>query len=159
MMYGGHVLEHTKDEGISLLGIESCYMVGALIHHMVCWKERFNILVLRMRFPPRCFLTICSLRKDNNACLFVVRQRVYVLTDDSDSVVLVIYASSHHLDCQSFRWVSVVGQKVRDIPIRDICSDIVPFGYLSLPLYAIKWCETTSHFLGCGKKTAWAYQQ
>ena len=72
MLYGGHVLEHAKDEGISLLGIESCYMVGALIHHMVCWKKSFNMLVLRMSFPPRCFFIICSLRKDNNACLFVV---------------------------------------------------------------------------------------
>ena len=27
----------------ALLGNESCYMVGELIHHMVCWKEHFHI--------------------------------------------------------------------------------------------------------------------
>ena len=32
-------------------------------------------------------------------------------------------------------------------------------GYFTLPLYAIKWCETTSHFLGRGKKIAWTYWQ
>ena len=75
------------------------------------------------------------------------RQAVYVLTDDSDIVVLAIYASSQHLDCQSFRWVSVVVKQLRDIPIHDTCSDLGPFDYLTLPLHAIKWCETTSHFL------------
>ena len=70
------------------------------------------------------------------------------------------YASSQHLDCQSFGLVSVVRKtKLRDIPIHDICSDLGPFRYLSLPLYAIKWCETKSHFLGCSKTIAWASWQ
>ena len=37
VLYGGHVLEHAQDEGISKLGLETCYMIGELIHHMVCW--------------------------------------------------------------------------------------------------------------------------
>ena len=69
------------------------------------------------------------------------------------------YASSQHWDCQSFGLVSVVGKKLRDIPIQAICSDLRPFRYLTLPLYAIKWCETKSHFLGCGKTIAWASWQ
>ena len=86
------------------------------------------------------------------------RQTDYVRTVDSD-IVVSPYASSQHWDCQSFGLVSVVGKKLRDIPIQDICSDLGPFRYLTLPLYAIKWCETKSHFLGCGKTIAWASWQ
>ena len=43
MLSGGPVLEHAQYEGMSLLGLESCCMVGELIHHMICWKEHYHI--------------------------------------------------------------------------------------------------------------------
>ena len=45
---------------------------------------------------------------------------------------------------------------VCDIPIHDICSQLGPSLSLALPLFhAITGCDTTSHFVGCGKKTGW----
>ena len=44
-------------------------------------------------------------------------------------------------------------EKLRDIPIHDICSDLGPSRYMALPLFhTITGCDTISHFLGCGKK-------
>ena len=67
--------------------------------------------------------------------------------------------------CQVF-WVSwlirALGglwyiQKYRDIPIHTIRSNIGPLKSLALPLFhSLTGCDTTSQFLGCGKKTAWA---
>ena len=59
------------DEGTSLLGLDSCYMAGELIHHMACWKEHFHICIEKS-FPHRCFLTICSLGKENNSFFILV---------------------------------------------------------------------------------------
>ena len=70
------------------------------------------------------------------------------------------YASSQHLGLAEF-WVGFGrGKNLRDIPIHDICSDLGPSRSVALPLFhAITGCDTTSHFLGCGKKTAWASWQ
>ena len=51
-------------------------------------------------------------------------------------------------------------EKLRDIPIHDICSDLGPSRYMALPLFhTITGCDTISHFLGCGKKRAGASWQ
>ena len=50
-------------------------------------------------------------------------------------------------------------EKLREIQIHDIYSDLGPFRYLTLPMYAIKWCEITSHLIGCGKTIACASWQ
>ena len=46
------------------------------------------------------------------------------------------------------------GEKLSNIPIHDICPALENSRYLAFPLYAIKWCSTTSHFLGCGNTIA-----
>ena len=83
-------------------------------------------------------------------------QRAYIRTVDSDVVVLAIrFFSTLGL---SELWVGFgSGKKLRDIPIHEICSNLGPSKSLALPLfYAITGCDTTSQFLVCGKKTAWA---
>ena len=58
-----------------------------------------------------------------------------------------------------FKWLRE-WKNLRDIPIHDICTDLGPSRSMALPLFhAITGCDTTSHFLGCGKKTAWASWQ
>ena len=83
-------------------------------------------------------------------------QTAYVRTVDSDIVVLVIrfFPTLGLVEL----WVGFgSGKKLRDIPIHDICSDLGPSRSVALPVFnAITGCDTTSHFLGCGKKTAWA---
>jgi len=75
-----------------------------------------------------------------------------VHTVDSDVVVLAIhfFSSLGFLEL----WVCFgSGKKVRDIPIHDICAHLGPSRSLALPLFhAITGCDTTSQFLGCGKK-------
>ena len=83
MLYGGHVLEHAQDEGISLLDVESCYMVGELIHHGLL-ERTLSHLVSRRSFPSRCFLAICSPRKYNKVLRFVV----HVFNESSVQVML-----------------------------------------------------------------------
>lgn len=82
-----------------------------------------------------------------------------VRTVDSDVVVLAIhfFSSLGFLEL----WVCFgSGKNVRDIPIHDICAHLGPSRSLALPLFhAITGCDTTSHFLGCGKKTAWTSWQ
>ena len=86
-------------------------------------------------------------------------QTAYVRTVDSDVVVLAIrFFSTLGL---SELWVCFgTGKTIRDIPIHDICSLLGPSMSLALPLFhALTGCDTTSQFLGCGKKTAWASWQ
>ena len=48
------------------------------------------------------------------------------------------------------------GKNYRDIPVHSIHSQLGPSKSLALPLFhALTGCDTTSKFLGCGKKTAW----
>ena len=50
--------------------------------------------------------------------------------------------------------------KHRNIPIHYTYSYLGPSIYLTLPIFhAIKRCDTTSHFLGCGNNIAWAIHQ
>ena len=51
-------------------------------------------------------------------------------------------------------------EKLRDIPIHDICSDLGPSRSMALSLFhAITGSDTISHFLECCKKTAGASWQ
>ena len=82
-----------------------------------------------------------------------------VRTVDSDIVVLAIglFPTLGLVE----RWVGFgSGKKLRDIPIHDICSDLGPSRSVVLSLFhVITRCDTTSHFLGFGKKTAWSSWQ
>ena len=55
-------------------------------------------------------------------------------------------------------WVGFgTGRKYRDIPVHTINSNLGPSRSLALLLFhSLTGCDTTSQFLGCGKKTAWA---
>jgi len=80
----------------------------------------------------------------------------YVRTVDSDAVVLAVrYFSTFTL---SELWAGFgCGKNYRDIPVHEICSSLGPSKSLALPLFhSLTGCDTTSQFLGCGKKTAWA---
>ncbi|KAL8561604.1 hypothetical protein ACOMHN_024839 [Nucella lapillus] len=80
----------------------------------------------------------------------------FVRTVDSDVVVLTIrFFESLGL---SELWVGFgTGKNYRDIPVHTIYSDLGPSKSLALPLFhSLTGCDTTSQFLGCGKKTAWA---
>ena len=80
----------------------------------------------------------------------------YVRTVDSDIVVLTVrFFETLGL---SELWVGFgTGKKYRDIPVHTICSKLGPSRSLALPLFhSLTGCDTTSQFLGCGKKTAWA---
>ena len=49
------------------------------------------------------------------------------------------------------------GKSYRDIPVHNIHLQLGPSKSLTLPLFhALTGSDTTSQFLGCGKKTAWA---
>ena len=51
----------------------------------------------------------------------------------------------------------VTGKNYRVIPVHTIYTDIGPLKSLAIPLFhSLTVCDTTSQFLGCGKKTAWA---
>ncbi|KAJ8396483.1 hypothetical protein AAFF_G00017890 [Aldrovandia affinis] len=80
----------------------------------------------------------------------------YVRTVDSDVVVLSI--RFFKMLGLSELWVGFgSGKKYRDIPVHTIYSDLGPSKSLALPLFhSLTGCDTTSQFLGCGKKTAWA---
>ena len=77
--------------------------------------------------------------------------KAYVRTVDSDVVVLAVMCfESRGL---SELWVGFGTEKnIRDIPIHTIRSNIGPLKSLA----RLVGCDTTSQFLGCGKKTAWA---
>ena len=80
----------------------------------------------------------------------------FVRTVDSDVVILAIrFFETLGL---TELWVGFgTGRKYRDIPVHTIYSDLGPSKSLALPLFhSLTGCDTTSQFLGCGKKTAWA---
>ena len=53
-------------------------------------------------------------------------------------------------------WVGFGSGKYRDIPVHDVCQQLGPSTSLILALFhALTGCDTTSHFLGCEKKSAW----
>ncbi|CAB4025851.1 Hypothetical predicted protein [Paramuricea clavata] len=80
----------------------------------------------------------------------------YVRTVDSDVVVI---------DSQVFRYARPIGalgwflnrKKYCDIPVHVRHSNLGPSKSLALPLFqSLTGCDTTSQFLDCSKKTAWA---
>ena len=83
----------------------------------------------------------------------------YIRTVDSDVVVIAILVFTT-LGLSQL-WVGFgSGKTFRDIPVHDICSYLGPSTSVALPLFhALTGCDTTSQFLGCGKKTAWASWQ
>ena len=76
-------------------------------------------------------------------------------TVDSDIVVLAVHLF------QSIGltglWIGFgTGKKYRDIPVHSIYESLGSIRSLALPLFQrLTECDTTSHFYGCGKKTAW----
>ena len=48
------------------------------------------------------------------------------------------------------------GKKYRDIPVHSLHAGLGPSNSIALTLFhSLTGCDTTSQFLGCGKKTAW----
>ena len=83
-------------------------------------------------------------------------QMALVRTVDSDVVILAIHwFASLGL---SELWVRLgSGKKMHDIPIYTLSAQLGPSRCIALPLFhAVTGCDTVSHLLGCGKKTAWS---
>ena len=82
--------------------------------------------------------------------------KAFVRTVDSDIVVLAI-AFFDRLGLSEL-WIGFgTGKHYRDIAIHNIHAELGTSKSRALPLFhALTGCDTTSHFLGCGKKTAWA---
>ena len=75
---------------------------------------------------------------------------------DSDIVVLALrFFDTLGL---SELWVGFgTGKKYRDIPVHELHAGLGPSKPIALTLFhSLTGCDTTSQFLGCGKKTAWA---
>ena len=83
-------------------------------------------------------------------------EKAFVRTADSDVVILTIHFFSR-LGLTEL-WIGFAGGKnYRDIPVHDISRNLGPQKSLALPLFhAFTGCDTTSAFLGHGKKSAWA---
>ena len=75
---------------------------------------------------------------------------------DSDVAILTI----HFFDALNISdlWIGFgCGKSYRDIPVHEIHNALGPQKSLALPLFhALTGCDTTSAFLGHGKKSAWA---
>ena len=84
-------------------------------------------------------------------------RKAFVRAVDSDIVVLAVGFFFARIGLAEL-WVGYgSGKTYRDVPIHKICSDLGPSKSLALPLFhSLTGCDTTSQFLGCGKKTAWA---
>ncbi|KAL8599464.1 hypothetical protein ACOMHN_029279 [Nucella lapillus] len=83
-------------------------------------------------------------------------QVALVRTVDSDVVILAIHFFTT-LGLSQL-WICLgSGKKMRDIPIHAISTQLGQLRCLALPLFhAVTGCDTMSHFLGCGKKSAWS---
>ncbi|KAL8570748.1 hypothetical protein ACOMHN_006898 [Nucella lapillus] len=83
-------------------------------------------------------------------------QVALVRTVDSDVVILAIHFFTT-LGLSQL-WICLgSGKKMRDIPIHAISTQLGQLRCLALPLFhAVTGCDTVSHFLGCGKKSAWS---
>ena len=80
----------------------------------------------------------------------------YVRTVDSDIAVLAL----RFFDALGLSELCVgfgTGKKYRDIPVHSLHAGLGPSKSIALTLFhSLTGCDTTSQFLGCGKKTAWA---
>ncbi len=75
---------------------------------------------------------------------------------DSDIVVLVLRFFDT-LGLSELRLGFGTGKNYRDIPVHSLHSGLGPSKFIALTLFdSLTGCDTTSQFLGCGKKTAWA---
>ena len=86
-------------------------------------------------------------------------QIALVRTVYSDVVILAIHwFASLGL---SELWVCLgTGKKIRDIPIHTLSAQLGPSRCIALSLFhAVTGCDTVSHILGCGRKTAWSAWQ
>ena len=82
--------------------------------------------------------------------------KAYVRTVDSDIVVLALrFFETLGI---SELWVGFgTGKKYRDIPVHSLHAGLGPSKSIALTLFhSVTGCDTTSQFLGCGKKTTWA---
>ena len=88
-------------------------------------------------------------------CMVTVRH-IYVRTVDSDIVVLAL--RFFDILGLSELWVGFgTGNKYRDIPVHSLHAGLGPSKSIALTLFhSLTGCDTTSQFLGCGKKTTWA---
>ena len=77
-------------------------------------------------------------------------EKAFVRTVDSDVVILAIRFTE--------LWIGFAGGKnYSDIPAHEVSKNLGPQKSLALPLFhALTGCDTTSAFLGHGKKSAWA---
>ncbi len=79
--------------------------------------------------------------------------KAYVRTVDSDIVVLAL----RFFDTLGLSELWVGFKKYRDIPVDSLHAGLGPSKYIALTLFhSLTGWDTTSQFLGCGKKTAWA---
>ena len=82
-------------------------------------------------------------------------KEAYVCTVDSDIVVLAMV----FFDKLNFSklWIGFgCGKYYRDIPIHELYAALGPERSHAHPLFhVLNGCDTTSHILGCGKKTVW----
>jgi hypothetical protein len=80
----------------------------------------------------------------------------YVRTVDSDVVVLSVrFFDTLGLSELCFGFGT--GKRYRDIPVHVLNSNLGPSKSLALPLFhSLTGCDTTSQFLACAKKNAWA---
>ncbi len=80
--------------------------------------------------------------------------KAYVHTVDSDIVVVLALRFFDTLGLSEL-WVGF--KKYRDIPVHSLHAGLGPSKYIALTLFhSLTGWDTTSQFLGCGKKTAWA---
>ena len=81
--------------------------------------------------------------------------KAMVRTVDSDVIVIGI-SKFEHLGLQEL-WIDFgTGKAHRYIPVHTICQNLGPDRCCALPLFhSFTGCDTTSSFLGIGKKTAW----
>ena len=80
----------------------------------------------------------------------------HVRTVDIDIVVLALrFFDTLGL---SELWVGFgTGKKYRDVPVHSLQAGLGPSKSIALTLFdSLTGCDTTSQFLGCGKKTSWA---
>ena len=81
--------------------------------------------------------------------------KAMVRTVDSDVIVIGI-SKFEHLGLQEL-WIDFgTGKAHRYIPVHTICQNLGPDRCCALPLFhSFTGCDTTSSFLGIGKKTGW----
>ena len=85
--------------------------------------------------------------------------KAFIRTVDSDAVIIAVghFGSLSVMEL----WIGFgIGKAFQHIPVHEITQTLGPEKSLSCPLFhSFTGCDTTSTFLGIGKKTAWAAWQ